>query len=138
MLECLWTWALVTGLTLLVAYIFGTWTHNHFSKRNLPSLKPIPLLGNVAPVVFRALSFPDLISDIYNRLKGHKYGGVYQLMNPVLLLRDPEVIKMVTVKDFEHFLNRQFLISEEFEPLFGKALFFLQGEQLTASTVPLL
>jgi hypothetical protein len=56
-------------------------------------------------------------------------------MNPVLLLRDPELIKMVTVKDFEHFLDRQFLISEEVEPLFGKALFFLQGEQCTACTV---
>jgi hypothetical protein len=92
----------------------------------------------VAPVVFRALSFPDFISNIYNRLKGYKYGGVYQLMNPILLLRDPEVIKMVTVKDFEHFLDRQFLIIEEFERLFGKALFFLQGEQLTARSVLLL
>jgi cytochrome P450 family 9 len=81
------------------------------------------------------MSFPDYVSDIYNRLKGHKYGGLYQLMNPVLLLRDPEFIKMVTIKDFEHFLDRQFLISEDGEPMFGKALFFLQGEQLTACTV---
>ena len=138
MLECLLTWALVTGLTLLVTYLIGTWTHDHFSKRNVPSLKPIPFLGNMAPVVFRALSFPDYISDIYNRLKGHKYGGVYQLMNPVLLLRDPELIKMVTVKDFEHFLDRQGLISEDVEPVIGKALFFLKGKQLTAHTVLLL
>jgi cytochrome P450 family 9 len=89
----------------------------------------------MAPVLLQTLSFPDFLSDIYNRLKGHKYGGVYQLMNPVLLLRDPELIKMVTVKDFEHFLDRQFLISEDVEPLFGKALFFLKGEQLTACTV---
>ena len=45
---------------------------------------------------------------------------------------------MVTVKDFEHFLDHQALISEEAEPLFGKALFNLKGEQLTACTVPLL
>jgi cytochrome P450 family 9 len=81
------------------------------------------------------MSFPDFVSDIYNRLKGHKYGGLYQLMNPFLLLRDPELIKMVTVKDFEHFLDRQVLISEDAEPLFGKALFNLKGEQLTACTV---
>ena len=81
------------------------------------------------------MSFPDLVSDIYSRLKGHKYGGLYQLMNPVLLLRDPELIKMVTVKDFEHFLDRQVPISEDAEPLFGKALLNLKGEQLTACTV---
>jgi cytochrome P450 family 9 len=76
------------------------------------------------------MSLPDFVSDIYNRLKGHTYGGLYQLMNPVLLLRDPELIKMVTVKDFEHFLDRQVLINEDAEPLFGKALSNLKGEEL--------
>ena len=134
MLESLSTWALVTGLTLLVTYLIGTWTHDHFSKWNIPSLKPIPFLGNVAPVVFQTLSFPDFVSDMYNRLKGHKYGGVYQLMNPALLLRDPELIKIVTVKDFEHFLDRQVPISEDAEPMFGKALSNLKGEQIPAYT----
>ena len=92
----------------------------------------------MAPVVFRAQSFPDFVVYMYNKLKGHKYGGMYQFMNPIVLLRDPELIKMVTVKDFEHFLDRQFLISEDVEPLLGKALFFLKGEQFTARTVLLL
>jgi cytochrome P450 family 9 len=138
MLEFLWTWALVTGITLLVTYIFGTWTHDHFSKQNVPTLKPIPFLGNMAPIMFQTMSLPDFVSDIYNRLKGHKYGGLYQLMNPFLLLRDPELIKSVTVKDFEHFLDRQVPISEDAEPLLGKALSNLKGEQLTAYTVFLL
>jgi cytochrome P450 family 9 len=138
MLECLWTWVLVTGLTLLVTYLLGTWTHEHFSKRNTPSIKPFPFLGNMAPVVFRAMSFPDFSVYLYNKLKGYKYGGVYQFMFPTLLLRDPELIKMVTVKDFEHFLDHQAPISEEAEPLFGKALFNLKGKQLTACTVLLL
>ena len=138
MLECLWTWALVTTLTLLVTYLIGTWTHDHFSKQNIPSLKPIPFLGNMAPLLFQKQSFPNFFSDIYNRLKGYKYGGLYQLMNPVLLLRDPELIKIMTVKDFEHFLDHQAPVSEEAEPLFGKALFNLKGEQLTACTVLLL
>jgi len=138
MLESLWTWALVTGLTLLVTYIFSTWTHDHFSKQNVPSLKPIPLLGNMAPLLFQRLSFPDFLSDIYNRLKGHKYGGTFHFMSPVLLIRDPELIKMVTVKDFEHFLDHQLPVTEEVEPLFGKSLFNLKGEQITTCTVVLL
>ena len=138
MLECLSTWALVVGLTLLVTYIFGTWTHDYFSKRNVPSIKPIPLLGNMAPVLFQTQSFPDYVCDIYNRLKGHKYGGLYQLMVPILLIRDPELIKIVTVRDFEHFVDHQVTISEDAEPLFGKGLFNLQGEQHIACTVLLL
>jgi cytochrome P450 family 9 len=92
----------------------------------------------MAPVVFRALSFPDYVSDIYNKLKGHKYGGVYQFMSPVVLLRAPELIKMVTVKDFEHFLDHQLPLTEEVDPLFGKSLFNLKGEQNSSCTLLLL
>ena len=92
----------------------------------------------MAPLLFWTLSFPDYVSDVYNRLKGHKYGGLYQLMDPILLIRDPELIKIVTVRDFEHFLDHQVSISEDAEPLFGKMLFNLQGEQHIACTVLLL
>jgi len=92
----------------------------------------------MAPMLFQKQSFPNFLYDTYNTLKGHKYGGIYHLMNPVLLIRDPGLIKMVTVKDFEHFLDRQIPISEDAEPLFGKALFNLKGEQFTACTVLLL
>jgi cytochrome P450 family 9 len=138
MLESLWMWTLAISLTLLITYLIGTWTHNHFSRENVPSLKPLPFLGNMAPVVFQQMSFPDFVVYLYNDLKGHKYGGTYQLMNPSLMLRDPELIKMVTVKDFEHFLDRQAPISEETEPLFAKVLFNLMGELLIAWTVLLL
>jgi cytochrome P450 family 9 len=89
----------------------------------------------MAPLVFQTMSFPDFVSDIYNRLKGHKYGGVFQAMNPVLVLRDPELIKMVTVKDFDHFLDHQGTINEDAEPMFGRALFNLKGEPPGARTV---
>jgi hypothetical protein len=92
----------------------------------------------MAPVVFRALSFPDFVVYMYNKLKGYKYGGVFQFLIPVVLLRDPELIKMVTVKDFEHFLDHQAPVSEEAEPMFGKGLFNLKGKQITACAVPLL
>jgi cytochrome P450 family 9 len=92
----------------------------------------------MAPVVFRTLSFSDFVVYMYNKLKGHKYGGVYQFLVLTVLLRDPELIKMVTVKDFEHFLDHQAPVSEEAEPMFGKALFNLKGKQITACTVFLL
>jgi hypothetical protein len=90
----------------------------------------VPFLGNIGPVAFRKVSLPEFVVDLYNRLEGHKYGGVYEFLNPVVLLRDPELIKMVTVKDFEHFLNHRNPIDENAEPLFGRALFNLKGKFL--------
>ena len=89
----------------------------------------------MALVVFQRMSFPDFVVYMYNKLKGHEYGGVYQFMNPGVLLRDPELINMVTVKDFEHFMDRQ-PPTDEADPIFGKSLFNLKGEQFTARTVP--
>ncbi|XP_023717578.1 cytochrome P450 9e2-like [Cryptotermes secundus] len=129
MLESLWVWTLATGLISIIVYLLGTWTHDHFSKKNVPHLKPVPFFGNMGPVALRTASFPEILVDWYNRLNGHKYGGVYEFLNPIILLRDPELIKMMTVKDFEHFLDRGVPISEEDEPLFGKGLFSLKGQR---------
>jgi cytochrome P450 family 9 len=120
-------WILATSLITLFIYLIGTWTHDHFSRSNVPSLKPVPFLGNMGPVALRVLSLSEFVVDMYNRLEGHKYGGVYEFMNPVILLRDPELIKMVTVKDFDHFLDHRTATSEDTEPLFEKGLFGLKG-----------
>ncbi|KAJ9573564.1 hypothetical protein L9F63_009049 [Diploptera punctata] len=114
---------------VVYAYFLGTWTHDHFSKRNIPSLKSVPFFGSMAPIIFRQKSYPDFILDMYNGLKGHKYGGMYGFMSPIIVLRDPELIKMVTVKDFENFLDRRSLFTEDIEPLFGRGLFSLQGQK---------
>jgi len=138
MLQCLLECCVHACFSFLCKCLIDKCTHCLSSKQNVPSIKPIPFLGNLAPVVFQKMSFPDFTSDIYNRLKGHKYSGSNQLKNTFLLLRDPELIKMVTVKDFEKFLDQQVPISEDAEPLFGKALSNLKGEQFTACTVLLL
>ncbi|XP_069676196.1 cytochrome P450 9e2-like isoform X2 [Periplaneta americana] len=129
MLDCLSEWILAAGILTLIAYLIGTWTHSYFYKINVFHLKPVPFFGNMAPVVLGRLSFPDFINDLYKRLEGHKYGGVYEFLNPVIMIRDPELLKNVTVKDFEFFLNHRNPFSEEVEPLFGKGLFNLQGQK---------
>lgn len=55
---------------------------------------------------------------------------MFEFRRPLLVIRDPELIKQITVKDFEHFLDhRDFFLDEETEPLFGKSLFMLKGQK---------
>lgn len=54
---------------------------------------------------------------------------------PLLVLRDPELIKKITVKDFDHFLNRNLIIDAETEPLFGKSLIMLEGEEMKVDKI---
>ncbi|XP_069676206.1 cytochrome P450 9e2-like [Periplaneta americana] len=129
MLDSLSEWILAAGFVTLIAYLLGTWTHNHFYNMNVFHIKPIPFFGNMAPVVLGWRSFPDFINDLYKKLKGHKYGGVYQFMTPLIVITDPELIKTIAIKDFEFFLDHSNTMDEDFEPLMGKGLFHLKGQK---------
>ncbi|XP_050297701.1 cytochrome P450 9e2-like isoform X2 [Anthonomus grandis grandis] len=45
------------------------------------------------------------------------------------MLRDPELIKQITVKDFDHFTDHRQLVDPEAEPLWSSNLFSLQGQK---------
>lgn len=56
-----------------------------------------------------------------------RYVGYIEGIAPIILIRDPEIIKMITVKDFDHFVNHREFFSEDIEPLFGGSLFMMKG-----------
>ena len=120
----------LTGLTvcLYIAFRFITRNNDYFSKRNVPYIKPTVVFGNTLRVFMRKVSMHDSVIELYRQLDGHKIGGTYQLMQPVYLVRDPELIKHVTVKDFEHFVDLPAFIREEHEPILTKGLPALKGK----------
>jgi hypothetical protein len=46
--------------------------------------------------------------------------GYYKLRLPALMVRDPELIKQVLVKDFDSFHDNDLYIDEDTDPLLGK------------------
>jgi cytochrome P450 family 9 len=76
----------------------------------------------------RKVSVHDSVIQLCNQLDGHKIGGIFQLLQPVYLVRDPELIKHVTVKDFEHFVDLPIFIPEDVEPILTKSLQALKGK----------
>lgn len=62
----------------------------------------------------------DIILNIYKECKGKDVVcGFYNLIQPVYIITDLELVKNVMVKDFNSFVNRGFFNNEEFEPLSG-------------------
>lgn len=51
-------------------------------------------------------------------------------MNTMVMIRDLELLKKITVKDFEYFLDHRTIIDQESDPLFGRNLFSLKGKDL--------
>lgn len=58
-----------------------------------------------------------------------RYVGVYNFLKPTLILRDPELIKEMTIKSFNHFNNHLPFLPEYHDELWRKSLFVLKDQQ---------
>ncbi|KAJ9577527.1 hypothetical protein L9F63_005900 [Diploptera punctata] len=118
---------ILPGLALLAFYAYFNVIYSYWKKRGVKNPKPLPPFGNFT----KSLFFSNIglqITDFYKELDGEKYGGLYSFNRPALLLRDPELIKEVMVKDFGRFYGRGFPSNEDIEPLQGH-LFSLSGSK---------
>ncbi|KAJ9573560.1 hypothetical protein L9F63_009045, partial [Diploptera punctata] len=72
----------------------------------------------------------ELIHQMYKQLKQHPYGGFYMFNLPIFLIIDPDLIKTITVKDFEYFTDHRPIVPKEYgEDVWNNGLFSLQGQR---------
>lgn len=55
--------------------------------------------------------------------------GVFIGLSPQLLIRDPELVKTITVKEFRSFQNNDFEVNKKIDPLIGRNPFFLNDSE---------
>jgi len=70
------------------------------------------------------------IDDEYYRIfqeRGVKYGGIMELRKPTLYLMDLDLIKQVTVKDFDHFVDRRSF--DIHDPVIANMLISFRGQE---------
>nr|CAD7424518.1 unnamed protein product [Timema monikensis] len=120
-------WLLLPALILGLLYILGTWNYDYFSKQNIPYVKPWPFVGNFGPLILRRISFPDNHLRLYRAYKGHRLTGVFQFTRPRTIIRDIELLKLIAIKDFDHFMNHFTFTDPDIDPLFSGNLFLLKG-----------
>ncbi|KAG5323020.1 CP9E2 protein, partial [Acromyrmex heyeri] len=122
-------WSILLSIVIGVISIYYLFKNLNFFKRNsIIHLPPLPLFGSMISMVFRQISFFDLMLKIYNCYPNAKYFGFYFMTTPVFLLRDLELIKTVLVKNFDAFPDRRGFADFN-DPLFEKNLFSLHGEK---------
>ncbi|XP_032665500.1 uncharacterized protein LOC116841547 [Odontomachus brunneus] len=120
------------GLTMMaeglfaIHYLFRRF--NYFKKNGIIHVSPVLVIGGMASVIFRWISFGNYLQQLYYYQPYAKYFGFYATSRPVILLRDPELIKEVFIKNFDSFPNRRGF--REFgDVLFSKSLFSLRGQK---------
>ncbi|XP_066991533.2 cytochrome P450 9e2 [Anabrus simplex] len=122
-------WALGGIILLFVLYKCGTWNHDYFKSKGIKNPKPLPFLGSMANIAFKRKPIAYLVEDICREFKEERFVGIFQFLEPLVIVKDPELIKRIAVKDFEFFTDHQETIPENADSLFSKNLISLKGEK---------
>ncbi|KAL1509780.1 hypothetical protein ABEB36_004464 [Hypothenemus hampei] len=107
----------------------------YFERMGVKQLRPWPILGNLYVIVFRISNICDFIKYAYDSFSKSRYEGVYQFNRPVLILNNPELIKELTTKDFDHFTDHKAFNNPEADPLWSNNLFSLKGLKQMRATL---
>ncbi|PBC28693.1 Cytochrome P450 [Apis cerana cerana] len=123
---------LATGLTAIVLAKFVSLLHhqyNYWRKRRVPHVGAVPVLGSSWRIFTRRMSLPNFCSLVYKHRPSSRYLGMMDCFTPVVVVRDPDLIKEIAVKNFDHFPDHHSFINEKIDPIFGKNVFSLKGDR---------
>lgn len=59
-----------------------------------------------------------------------RYLGIYVLHKPALFIKDADLIKDISMTQFENFMDHSFLTQDDSDTIWGRNLFSLRGEQV--------
>ncbi|XP_017132975.1 probable cytochrome P450 6t3 [Drosophila elegans] len=97
-------------LTLLALNLWLRHKYAYFRNLGIPYLPASSWspMGNLGQLLFLRISFGDLFRQLYADplCGGAKVVGFFVFQTPALMVRDPELIRQVLVKNFNSFLNR--------------------------------
>ncbi|XP_060803177.1 cytochrome P450 9e2 [Amyelois transitella] len=125
-------WKLLLFLTFVFAvYFYYTSTFDFFEKKGVKYMKPTIFVGNMGKRIASKVSFHTFQLEIYNYFKGNQFGGFFEGRRPVLYLMDPELIKAVTIRDFDYFTDRNTLRIKEARYI-SQSLLNLKGSEWKA------
>ncbi|CAG9773838.1 unnamed protein product [Ceutorhynchus assimilis] len=119
---------IVAGL-LTFYYLLGR-PLNYWKNRGVKQGKPWILFGDSLGIILRKMSIAEAVTSVYDLIPPNtRYYGIYQFMKPKLVVRDPDLIRRITVKDFDHFVDHVAMADPKADPLFAKNLLGLKGEE---------
>ncbi|XP_012266481.2 cytochrome P450 9e2-like [Athalia rosae] len=124
-------WTILSTILVgaVVLYLFYVRNYSYFKRHGIPYVTPLPIFGNMAKVVFKKESMMHAIQRTYKLNPDAKYVGFYYFGTPVILLRDPELLKLIAIKHFDVFPNRKMFADFPAEPLLRRTLFTLHNDE---------
>lgn len=106
---------------------FIKWTYSYWDRHGFKTLPNYYYITGHFKLNIGRKSFVQQIMEFYSETD-EPFIGIYFLLRPRLLVRDPNLIQSILIKDFQHFTDRNAYSNEKNDPLTGN-LFVLPGER---------
>lgn len=115
-------------VALIVFYYYLIINNNFWKNRKISGPKPVIGFGNMLSIILGKESTSQFLTRIYNEYKNEPMIGIFSKNNPALVIKNPDLIKTVLIKDFHKFANRGLFPVNSREPL-SQNLFGLEVER---------
>ncbi|BES96842.1 cytochrome P450 [Nesidiocoris tenuis] len=98
----------IVELALVVVTIYLLYKafnpYGFWKKLGVPDVVPdIPFIGNMSMM----LEAPNVFANkAYKTYPNERFYGVYTLWRPTLIVKDPDLVESILIKDFSHLYNR--------------------------------
>lgn len=126
----LYIFLIVVGVIVLF-WVFSTSTFDYWKHQGVFYLKPTPFFGNMGSLLLMKLSAHEMYDQLYRLIDKFPYGGFFQMRTPVLVLKDPELIRRILITDFKYFTDRGFSftnVNKQLNPV-NENLFHYTGQR---------
>lgn len=117
----------VLVILLSIGYFYFKHSYSYWQRRGVQSLPVKIPFGNFQDIILQRSSVHMGLQKFYNS-SSEPVIGVYALARPILILRDPEIIRCALIRDFQHFHDRGTYVNEKRDPL-SASLFSLNGQR---------
>lgn len=103
------------------AYWYVKKSFSYWKQKGVPYIEPSFPFGNFSNLYLGKEHFGDVVAGLYN-LSSERFVGVYTSLRPILLIRDPALIKDMAIKNFHHFDQRTVTGNAEADPMANNIL----------------
>lgn len=111
-----------------IYYVYAKRVYSYWERKGFNQFPGVSyLFGHFSATFARKEFIADAVTKVY-RATNEPFIGIYSLLMPILLVRDPELIRSILIKDFAHFTDRGVYCNEKDDPLSGH-IFALPGQQ---------
>lgn len=119
----MWTILVTLSLILVIGFLKFLKIWNYWKNKGIPYVNLLECFCNYAENIFHCNEYTPKLEIIYRRYPHERYIGFYQFFKPILLVRDAELSRNVTVNDFSYFKHHNTFISEDVDKQWSKTMF---------------